>query len=231
MWTKSFHNKPKRSIDGLTFDPVFGPLSPTMKIKALGLLTTLLFATLVNLAQTESESSNSLYDQFEELKKKSNNYQNYEVVDRAVLDEFWNNIEDSLNVQKQEISDLKKNLSSTQQNVSQLESQISERDSKISEQSERIDNMSFLGLQISKGTYVTITWAIIFILIVVVLIVYFRFKKANRVTTETRKEFSSLQSEFETHRQRARENETKIKRDLQTEINRVEELKEKLGKS
>jgi len=202
-----------------------------MKMNAFGLLTALLFASTLTIAQSDSESVNSLSNQFEELKKKSNNYQNYEVVDRAVLDDFWNNIEDSLNVQKQEISDLKKNLSSTQKNVTELEAQISERDNKITEQSERIDNMSFLGVQISKGTYVTITWAIIFILIVVVLIVYFRFKKANKVTTETRKEFNSLQSEFETHRQRARENETKIKRDLQTEINRVEELKEKLGRS
>ncbi len=207
------------------------PITPTMKIYAFGLLTSLLLAATTVFAQTESESSNSLNDQFEDLKKKSNNYQNYEVVDRAVLEEFWNNIEDSLNAQKQEIRSLKKELSSTQKNVSQLEGEISERDNKISEQSELIDNMSFLGIQIGKGTYVTITWAIIFVLVVLVLVVYYRFKKANKVTTETRKEFSTLQAEFEAHRQRARENETKIKRDLQTEINRVEELKEKLGKA
>jgi len=203
-----------------------------MKIKALGLLTTLVFATVISLAQADQDAApNTLENQFEELKKKSNNYQNYEVVDRVILDKFWDNIEDSLNVQKQEISSLKKNLSSTQKNVKELESQISERDNKITEQSELIDNMSFLGIQIGKGTYVTITWAIIFVLIIVVLVVYFRFKKANKVTTETRKEFNSLQSEFEAHRQKARENETKIKRDLQTEINRVEEMKEKLGRS
>jgi len=231
MWTKRIPVKGKRSTDGLTFEIVFGLVSPTMKIKALGLLTALLLSTLAVLAQTESESSNSLYDQFEDLKKKSNNYQNYEVVDRALLDGFWNNIEDSLNVQQQEITSLKKELASTQKNVSELEGQISERDAKINEQSDLIDNMSFLGIQIGKGTYVTITWAIIFVLVVLVLIVYFRFKNANKVTSETRKEFNSLQAEFEAHRQRARENETKIKRDLQTEINRVEELKEKLGEA
>lgn len=202
-----------------------------MKIKAFGLLTALLFTATTFLAQTESESSNSLNDQFEDLKKKSNNYQKYEVVDRAVLNDFWNNIEDSLNAQKKEIGSLKKELASTQKSVSQLEGEISERESKIAEQSELIDNMSFLGIQISKGTYVIITWAIIFVLIILVLVVYFRFKKANKVTTETRKEFSTLQAEFEAHRQRARENESKIKRDLQTEINRVEELKEKLGEA
>jgi len=202
-----------------------------MKIKVIGLLTATLFLTLSTVAQSENDSANSLFDQFEDLKKKSNNYQNYEVVDKAVLGEFWNNIDDSLRVQKDEIASLKKDLAATQKNVSQLEGQISERDSKITEQTELIDNMSFLGIQIGKGTYVTFTWAIIFVLIILVLIVYFRFKKANKVTTETRKEFNTLQAEFEAHRQRARENETKIKRDLQTEINRVEELKEKLGKA
>lgn len=202
-----------------------------MKMNALGLLTALLLASTLSTAQSDAESANSLNNQFQELKKKSNNYQNYEVVDRAVLDNFWNNIEDSLNAQSEQVAKLQKDLASTQKNVRELESQIAERDEKITEQSDLIDNMSFLGIQIGKGAYVTITWAIIFVLIIVVLIVYFRFKKANRVTVETKKEINSLQSDFEAHRQRSRENETKIKRDLQTEINRVEELKEKLGKS
>lgn len=232
MWTKRLADKDKRPHDGLTFENVFGPLPPTMKIKQLGLLTTFaLLSYIAAFSQEDSDSSNTLFDQFENLKKTSNNYQNYEVIDRAKLEAFWSQIDDSLTVQQQEISSLKKDLSSTQQNVSNLESQVSERDSKIGEQAELIDNMSFLGIQIGKGTYVTITWAIIFALIALVLIIYFRFKNANKVTTETRKEIQSLQEEFETHRQRSRENETKIKRDLQTEINRVEELKERLGES
>jgi hypothetical protein len=40
-----------------------------------------------------------------------------------------------------------------------------------------------------------------------------------------------LQEEFEDHKKRTREKETKLKRDLQTEINQVEELKAKLGES
>jgi septal ring factor EnvC (AmiA/AmiB activator) len=70
---------------------------------------------------------------------------------------------------------------------------------------------------------------LIFALLIAALVLYFRFQSANRITQQTRKEYQTLQSEFDEHRQRTRENETKLKRDLQTEINRVEELKGKSG--
>jgi septal ring factor EnvC (AmiA/AmiB activator) len=85
--------------------------------------------------------------------------------------------------------------------------------------------MEFLGIGLTKGTYIVFTWVLIFALLIAVLVLYFRFNSANKITLQTRKEYASLQSEFEGHRQRARETETKLKRDLQTEINRIEEMK------
>ncbi|MCA1761704.1 MAG: hypothetical protein LC664_01705, partial [Flavobacteriales bacterium] len=190
-----------------------------------------LFTTAVFSQEEDSNDSNSLDDQFNELKKSSNNYQDYKVVKKVSLDEFWTSVADTLKKNNNEINSLNEEVKSLKAEVSSLQSQVAERDESMAEQKSLIDNMEFLGIPISKGSYKTFTWIIIFALLIIALILYFRFNKANKVTVATRKEFESLQNEFDAHRQKSRENETKLKRELQTELNRVEELKMKLGDS
>ena len=181
--------------------------------------------------EEQEEVPNTLENQYIELKKESNNYQAYKVVREVKLDEFWSAVADTLSEARSEISGLKAEVKDLKSNVAKLEAGIAERDSSLSEQEYQIEHMSFLGLDMTKTGYTTFTWSIIFILIISVLILYFRFNSANRVTKNTRKEYAQLQEEFEDHKKRTREKETKLKRDLQTEINQVEELKAKLGES
>jgi cell division septum initiation protein DivIVA len=202
-----------------------------MKCKYIFLLIAVLVSA-IGFAQTDSiESPNDLEAQYLELKDESNNYQIYKVVKEVSMDNFWNSVEDSLAGYNKEISDLKKEVSGLNTEVSGLQLQLSERDAQIEDQNSQIENMNFLGMAISKGSYVAMTWTIIFILIGLALVLFMRFNNANKVTVQTRQEHEKLIEEFELHRQRARETETKIKRDLQTELNRVEELKQKMGES
>ncbi|HKK39026.1 MAG TPA: hypothetical protein VJ949_06390 [Cryomorphaceae bacterium] len=181
--------------------------------------------------EEETDEPNTLENQYIELKKKSNNYQQYKVVDQNKLDGFWSSVEDTLNENRAEISSLNAEVRDLKKTVSTLETNLAERDSSLSNQAYQIEHMSFLGIDMTKGGYITFSWVIIFILIVAVLILYFRFSSANKTTKSTKKDFNQLQEEFEEHRRKTREKETKLKRDLQTEINRVEELKGKLGEA
>jgi len=178
-----------------------------------------------------NDDANTLEEQYFELKDESNNYQVYKVVKEAKMDAFWSSVADTLSENRSEIIELKAEVKSLKSEVSTLEAGIAERDSSLSDQSYMIEHMSFLGLDMTKSGYSTMTWSIIFILIIAVLILYFRYNSANRVTRTTKKEFDSLHEEFEDHKKRSREKETKLKRDLQTEINRVEELQSKLGEA
>jgi peptidoglycan hydrolase CwlO-like protein len=181
------------------------------------------------MAQETIDADASLKNQFDELKSKSNNYQIYKVVKETSLDEFWKSVRDTINADRTNITDLQKEMASLKAEVQSLNAQVAERDEKLEEQVYQIEHMSFLGIGLTKGTYIVFTWVLIFALLIAALVLYFRFQSANRITQQTRKEYQTLQSEFDEHRQRTRENETKLKRDLQTEINRVEELKGKSG--
>ncbi|MCZ4408815.1 hypothetical protein O3Q51_08350 [Cryomorphaceae bacterium 1068] len=196
----------------------------------IAVLATLPFAGFAQ-ADEESEKPNTLENQFIDLKKKSNSYQQYKVVDKMMLDGFWSAVEDTLNENSAEINGLDKEVSSLKKTVSTLETNLADRDSSLSNQAYQIEHMSFLGIDMTKGGYITFSWVIIFVLILAVLILYFRFSSANKTTKGAKKDFSQLQGEFDEHKRKTREKETKLMRDLQTEINRVEELKGKLGEA
>jgi hypothetical protein len=182
-------------------------------------------------SQEGDTEANTLENQYYELKDASNNYQIYKVVKETRLDAFWASVADTLKKTRSEISNLKAEVKSLKQNVASLEKGIAERDTSLSNQAYMIEHMDFLGMDMTKTGYTTLTWSIIFILIIGVIILYYRYNSANRVTRSIRKDFSALQEEFEEHKKRTRERETKLKRDLQTEINLVEELKTKLGEA
>lgn len=195
-------------------------------------IAVLLFAGFFSLqsafAQSDDDVS-TLKKQFNQLKDESNNYQIYKVVKESSLNDFWHSVDDTLKQMHENTSNLNNEVASLKGEVKELKSQVENRDAKLSDQEFQIEHMSFLGIQLTKSTYVTFTWIIIFVLLIIALILFVRFKNANKVTVRTRREFEQLQEDFEAQRKKARETESKIKRDLQTELNRVEELKSQLG--
>jgi outer membrane murein-binding lipoprotein Lpp len=193
-------------------------------------LLPLLFA-IISFSLNAQDSSNTLNAQFEKLKSESNNYQIYKVVEKSALNDFWDTVEDTLNDNAAKINKLQSDVNKLSGNVSKLENTVEQKDKELEDQASKIENMQFLGMDMTKSSYVIFTWTIILVLFIIVLVLYFRFKKANRVTKQKRIDYNELQEEFEAHRKRSRETETKIKRDLQTEINRVEEMKSQRGKS
>ncbi len=177
----------------------------------------------------DSDGPANLGQQYDELKSSSNNYQIYKVVKETALDNFWNTVKDTLNSQNARIDALTKEVNGLNSEVSTLNAQVTERDELLENQDYQIETMEFLGIGLTKSSYIVFTWVLIFALLITALLLYYRFKTANSVTVSTRKEYEALQIEFDAHRQRTRENETKLKRDLQTELNRVEELKGMIG--
>ena len=206
-----------------------------MKTSTLLIVLVFLFSSFHSFSQDSQEETtepdNTLENQFRVMKSSSNTYQIYKVVKLTSLDEFWRTVSDSLKVERGEVKSLKAEVVGLNAEVSNLEGQIAVRDSHLEEQEFQIEHMSFLGMSITKGAYVTITWIIIFVLFFTAIILYFRFKSANRITVKAKNEYSELDEEFENHKKRARETESKIKRELQTELNTVQELKQKFGEA
>ncbi len=197
-------------------------------MKTIGLAFLFLAATCSILGQ-EAKPDNSLKGQFDEIKSTSNNYQDFKVIKETTLDAFWKNVRDSLALDRATVLNNDQETAALKSEVASLQDQLAKRDGELNNQTHQIEHMDFLGIALTKSTYVALTWILIFTLLIVAIVLYIRYNSAHRVTVNTKREYDTLQSEFDVHRQRTRESETKLKRDLQTELNRVEELKGMIG--
>lgn len=176
-------------------------------------------------AQEEVEGPYSLEEQYEKLMKKSTSYQEYKVVKKVGINELWKNVNDSLNkahsdfdASNDEIARLNKELKSTKDSLDQTSASLNESNFGR-------DRISFLGIPLLKITYNSIVWGIILILAAIAIILFMRFAKSNSVTKNTRADYNKLEEEFEEYKKNARENDINIKRELQTAINTIEDLK------
>src|SRR6056297_453354 len=92
-----------------------------MKMKFFASLLFLCTMSIAVFAQDDNApESNSLDDQFNELKKSSNNYQDYKVVKKVSLDRFWSSVADTLEENNAEIKNLKEEVKSLKAEVSSL---------------------------------------------------------------------------------------------------------------
>lgn len=180
----------------------------------------LTFTPRIN-AQDFNSSETPILDGFTTLIEKSNDYQGYKVVDYNDLVSLKKNTiefiaflkneittqQNSIDQQKDEISELKTSLETTKQNL-------------VAVTAEK-DAITFLGFPFSKGSYMALMWGIVAALIIALLFFIFRFKKGNIQTTEAKKNLIQTEKEFEDYRAKALEKEQRLGRLLQDERNRA----------
>lgn len=176
----------------------------------------LLFISLLGFSQTE----NTLENQFDDVFNRSNNYQEFKVVKRADLNYLKNSALDSIAVYKSALVQMQSELESQQIELGLIQSNLKETNEKLSKTEQRENEISFLGIQTSKGAYNGIVWTIIIGLAIILFLFFYKFKNSNVVTRDTKRKLSELEKEFELHRQRTLEREQQLNRKLLDEINK-----------
>ena len=195
---------------------------------ALALIIILLPFSSKAQSADESQGSQTLRSQFQEILDKSESYTEYKVIKRTSLNQYSRAVQDSLNARKTEINSLKSTVADQKSQIGTLSSRITELEAQLAKSEELRESLSFLGLNLNKTTYHTIVWVIIAGLAAFGVFAYTSFMRSNKVTSKTKKEYKNLEIEYEEHKKRSHEKQIKMGRELQTERNKVEELKAKL---
>lgn len=171
----------------------------------------------------------TIESQFEYLYKNSGNYnaegRRYEVVRLVNLDKLRDNVLDSINAASTMAAQLKGTIAGHEATITSLNDQLKETTENLTSVTEEKDSMSFLGAQVSKGTYNFILWTIILGLLLTLLLFVYKFRRSNYLTQEAKANLADLESEYEDHRRRALEREQRISRQLQDEINKYRKSK------
>ena len=204
-----------------------------MKLKKIYIVFYFLMIGLSSsaIAQDEPVGPPTLEEQFRSLKDNSNSYQEYKVVRETLLDQFYSNVRDSLITIRQDILDAQNKIAAQQQEITRLQEELEERQLAVEESQYDIEHIEFLGIDVQKSTYSTIVWSIIAILLIILAVAIYKYKSSNKVAVKKKNEYETLDNEFNEFKIRAREKETRLMRDLQTERNAVEELNQRLASS
>jgi septal ring factor EnvC (AmiA/AmiB activator) len=201
----------------------------TLKFLVLA-LTLVLNSNSLNAQDNETQSLNegSINDQFEYILRKSGNFkgttgQQYEAVNRNMLTTLQAHTIDSLKTLQSKLDNSNSTTQTQQREINGLKSNLGSTQSTLDATNLEKNNMSLLGLPMSKTSYNILMWTIIGGLLTLLLIFIFKFKTSNSVTRATKKTLAETEEEFEEHRRSALEREQKVRRQLQDELNKQKE--------
>jgi DNA mismatch repair ATPase MutS len=192
-----------------------------MKFKITTLIA-LFLISIVSFGQSTQKfiDTGSVANQFDYLVKKSGRYQDYKVVKQVWLQQLKKNVQDSLNTSRSTVKENNQKIASQQKEIDNLNIKLTNSTSEITNLNSQISTINFLGIQLKKGTFKTLLFSIIGILVLLLLFFIFKFKQSNSVTLQTKAKLKDIEEEYEEHRKRALEREQKVMRRLQDELNK-----------
>jgi preprotein translocase subunit SecF len=205
----------------------FKEKSPTSFNLRINLFVFALIFTCINplFSQPLEPEETTLFQQYESLMKVSTSYEDYKVIKVVKLNSFWENIQDSLSVIVVEKQKLKNTLDNVKRDLINTQIKLGEATAKLDASNHDRDRINFLGIPFTKAVYNSLVWGIIIIFAVLMLYFFSRFKRSNTITRSTKKECDTLYNEFDHYKKNSRDKELLLKRELQTAINTIDELR------
>ena len=190
------------------------------------LITLLIFTafTLKSNAQDSILTTNPIQQKFQELIESSNNYQEYKVVNYDELVNLRDNTNDYIQELKDQITVGKNTADQQEEEIANLEAELKTTQQNLQKVTEEKDNIVFLGMPLTKGTYMAMMWGVVAILVLALVFFIYRFKNSNTVTKEAKKRLDDTEQEFDTYKKKALEKEQRLGRLLQDEKNKVNKM-------
>lgn len=162
--------------------------------------------------------SGSIQEQFEYIIYKSSLYSDYRAVRNSWLYNLKSHVLDSLNNLKTELTSAESLNNQYKNQTDSLMTALASSQKAYQKSVQEKNSIGFLGIQMSKFTYNTLMWFIVGSLTILVLSLFFTFKRNHAVTKQLKQDFTEIQEEYESHRKRAREREEKMARQHLDEI-------------
>ncbi|PHN04671.1 hypothetical protein [Flavilitoribacter nigricans] len=188
----------------------------------IGLVLTLAFwmTVQVNAQQPDGLSKGSLQEQFDYLVNESSRYQNYKVVPQTWLNTFWTNVQDSLRAQQGTLKQNEITMKVQKDDIEEFKKEEETLNEEITTLKNAKNSLSLLGIPMDKAVYHVLVWTIIAALAVGLVFFLGRFRYANTVTRQKKKDNAELQEKVDQLRKRMLEKEQELRRQLQDEINK-----------
>ena len=177
------------------------------------------------ISASQSINEGSIDDQFNYVLRKSGNFkgtngQMYEAVSRRMLLNLQLHTIDSLKTIQAKLDTSKNTINQQLSEIKSLKTNLLDTQLDLDKTTLEKNNMSLLGVYMSKTSYNVLMWTIVAGLLALLIFFIFKFKNSNTITKKAKHNLSEIEEEFDEHRRTALEREQKVRRQLQDEINK-----------
>jgi preprotein translocase subunit SecF len=156
---------------------------------------------------------------------KSNNFKEYKVVEKKAIVGFQSTLNNFIKQEQNLQASLRSQLSANEKKISVLEKQMEDYKSKNEKLVAEKANINFLGFSISKENYSITMWALFLGALAVAVILFLSFKRANKITKESKTILRDLEDEYQLYRGSSVEREQNLRRQLFDEVKKNKDLK------
>lgn len=168
----------------------------------------------------QENTVNTIENQFDNIYRTSSTYQNYKVISRDRFNTLKSSVLDSLKIYSKSLSAKEKTITAKGVEIEFLKKELTETNIKLKEAIAKENSFSFLGVEIAKGTYNLMVWALVGVLLAGLIHFIYQFAKSNTTTKTALTDLEEVENEFEAHRKKTLEREQKLRRQLHDEINK-----------
>lgn len=162
----------------------------------------------------------TLSERYKLMKSKASTYGEYKVVKELDLDLFYKTLRDSLQATKTGLINSNKSITALQVKVDSLEATIQQKEASVQDILYDSTHITVLGINFSKAFFIGLVAILIAGMIAGLVIVIGRMRVIQHAFKEKSALAAEIASEYASYKLKAMEKQTKLARDLQTELNR-----------
>lgn len=167
----------------------------------------------------------SLNGQYQFMLSRSKSVNGYKLINPGRLATVWQSAIDTLKKERVELNKTKIKVTEQEKTIATLQTEVDGKETTLNDTNAKIDEINFLGLSFTKGTYNIIVWSIIVVLAIALFIVIARSAKNILEAKHRTQLYDEISSEFQAYKTKSNEQQRKLARELQDERNIIEEMK------
>ncbi len=191
-------------------------------------LVLITISTAASYGRQSDPSEASLKAKYNEMVENAETYEKYKVIATTKLNSFWGEVNDSLATVRSELANAKLATSAIDQSLKAAKDSLVVVNEKLTASEEVNSEIGVLGLSLDKSFYNVVVWGLIGALLIIMGVLYVAFKNSHSVTSRAKKDLIQVTEELEDLRHRSNEKQVKLKRELQTALNQIDEMRRKV---
>ena len=188
------------------------------------LALTLLIIPACVAQHNETVENQDLNSQYSQMLDNAETYTEYKVIKQVKLNSFWQSVQDSIKMINGLKEDSRATINSQSIKIAELKESVTEKEKIIQSSDFEKEHISVLGMDINKSAYSITSLILYSLLLAGAVSIFLQARSCIKDSRLAKANLKELENEFEDYKKNALEKQMKLKRELQTERNKLMDM-------